>query len=317
MAPPPQLIAQVGRPSLRPVSPAVRALADALLARFGYAAQAILFYGSCWRTGDDREGLVDLYLLVDSYRSAYHQSRQAFLNKLLPPNVFYLEVSCAGRIARAKYAVLSLADFQHGTSRRWFHSYLWARFAQPAGLVYARNEQVARQVQAALAQAVMTFIARVLPRVPSPFTARELWRQGLALTYRAELRAERPDKLGRLFDATPKYYEQLTHAAIGAVPFPVEVVTRTAQVLYRARIPGRIRLSSRWIWWLRHLQGKLLSVLRLLKGLSTYQGGLEYVLWKIERHAQVKIEIPSRWRRYPLLGVCVVFWRLYRRGAFR
>jgi hypothetical protein len=109
---------------------------------------------------------VDLYLLVDSYRTAFRSRRQAFTNKLLPPNVFYLELSVQDRVVRTKYAVLTLKDFQRGTSAQWFHSYLWGRFAQPVGLVYARDSQAANRVRVALARAVITFLTRVLPQLP-------------------------------------------------------------------------------------------------------------------------------------------------------
>ena len=64
----------IGRQISQPASAAIHALADRLLATYGKAAQAILFYGSCLRTGDDRGGLVDLYILVDSYRTAYRKN---------------------------------------------------------------------------------------------------------------------------------------------------------------------------------------------------------------------------------------------------
>ena len=81
----------------------------------------------------------------------------ALLNALLPPNVFYLEREFGGQTVRTKYAVLSLADFQKGTSRRWFHSYLWARFSQPTALLYACNDEVAAVVLKCLADTPMRF----------------------------------------------------------------------------------------------------------------------------------------------------------------
>jgi hypothetical protein len=220
-------------------------------------------------------------------------------------------------LVRAKYAVLSLAAFRRGTSRGWFHSYLWGRFAQPAALVYARDPRITQEVQQALARAVVTFISRVLPSLPESFTAREVWQDGLSLSYRAELRAERVEKLVHLFEVWRDYYEQVTCAAIPAVSFPVELVSETQPFLYRASIPARKRSLGRLSWTLRSLQGKLLSLLRLLKGLFTFQGGPEYVLWKIERHSGIKVELTARQRRHPLLAVGKVVWRLYRTGAFR
>jgi len=301
----------------QPASPAIHALADVLLETYGNPVLAILFYGSCLRSGTDRGGMVDLYVIVDSYSATFPKSILSILNKLLPPNVFYLEVPFEDRRVRAKYAVLSLADFSCGTSKRWFHSYIWGRFAQPVGLVYARDERVAGQIQSTLTQAVLTFIARVLPLTPSPFTSRDLWRKGLELSYRAELRAERPDKLAGLFEAAPDYYERITRAALTALSFPLEIHKSEAGCLYSVHISKRGRRISRLDWIVRSWQGKILSALRILKGALTFRGGLDYLLWKIERHSGVRVEAPPQLKRYPFLATCVILWRLYRQGAYR
>ena len=314
---PAKLISLIRQESSRPAPAGVRALAEELMERYGNAAQAILFYGSCLRTGDDSEGLVDLYLLVDSYRAAFGKRTQAIANQLLPPNVFYMEIPFQDRVVRTKYAVFTLKEFCHGTSRRWFHSYLWGRFAQPAGLLYARNDQIADRVRTALAQAVVTFITRVIPQLGENFTARELWDRGLMLSYRAELRSERPDNLVHLFEAAPEYYNQVTHAAMASVPFAIEVGDSVDGYSYRASIPGRVRQRNRLAWVLRTAQGKMLSLMRLAKAFFTFEGGLEYIQWKIERHSGAKVEWTPRLKRHPLLAVCVLSWRLYRKGGFR
>ena len=314
---PAQLVTLISQHSLRPAPPGVQQLCDEIHSRYGGAIQAVLFYGSCLRRNDETEGIVDLYVLVDSYRRAYPKGTLAAANRLLPPNVFYLELPWGKGLLRAKYAVLSVPDFSRGTSRRWFHSYLWARFAQPTALVYARNTEIALRIHQALAQAVVTFISRVIPKLPVRFTAREIWQEGLALSYRAELRAERPDKVVHLFEAWQDYYEQATRAAMPALPFPVELVAETEPLLYHAAIPTLGRSLSRLTWTVRSLQGKVLSVLRLVKGLFTFQGGPEYVLWKIERHSGIRVEGNLRQGRYPLLEVGKILWRLYRSGAFR
>jgi hypothetical protein len=311
-----KLIDQIRRQISQPAPPAIHALVDRLLADHGNAIEAILFYGSCLRSGKDRGGLVDLYVLVDRYRAIEPRSLLAALNKLLPPNVFYIEVPFEDRVVRAKYAVLSLKDFRAGASR-WFHSYIWGRFAQPVCLIYARNSQITDYVQSALAQAVLSFVERVLPRVPNPFTARDLWLQGWTLSYRAELRAERPEKLIGLYEAAPLYYEQLTRTVLSRLSFPIDTQKENETYRYTLSIPIRLRRGSQLEWVIRFWQGKLLSALRLLKGLLTFRGGVDYILWKIERHSGVKVEVPLRLKRYPLLATCVVFWKLYRRGAYR
>lgn len=298
------------------VPPGINALAEAASACHGESVRAVLFYGSCLRTGNVDDGLADLYLLVDDYRAAFKGRTLAFLNRLLPPNVFYLEIPFQGRVLRAKYAILSLDDFRKGTER-WFHSYLWGRFSQSCGLIHVHNELVSRQVQEALAHAVMTFVARTLPQLEPSFTARDLWARGLSLSYRSELRTEQPDGAARLFDADPDYYQQLTDAALASVPFDVSVEKDVTPHLYRARISARTRRLNGLGWRVRALQGKILSVLRLLKGLLTFKGGVDYILWKVERHSGARVEVGPSLKRFPPLAVVVIFWRLYRRGAFR
>ena len=295
----------------------VRALVEALVKRYGDVIQAILFYGSCFRTGDDTDGLVDLYVIVDNYRAALPNLLQAIANKLLPPNVFYLELPLQDRMVRTKYAVLSLEDFQKGTSEDWFHSYLWARFAQPVGLLYVRDNQAEKQVRVALAQAVITFIHRVMPGAKERFTARDLWHHGLLLSYRAELRSEKPDRLISLVDSAPEYYEKVTRAAVVSVPFKVEIFPGPNGFLYHAHIPSPVRYRSRLAWAFRRFQGKILSILRLSKAIFTFEGGVDYIQWKIERHSGVRVESTPRLERHPLLAACMLSWRLYRKGGFR
>jgi len=314
---PEKLLNAIRSRSVLPAPPPVCALADGIRATYGEAVQAILFYGSCLRTGDDRGGMVDLYVIVGRYRDAYRSTWWAALNQLLPPNVFYLEIPFEGRMVRAKYAVLSMADLERGASPAWFHSYIWGRFAQPTVLLYACRPVVAERVCAALGQAVLTFIGRVIPRLPADFSVEDLWLRGLTLSYRTEFRAERPEKMAALFRSAPDHYVRITDAALPVLPMPVEIVEGGGGRLYRARVSAVTRLACRLAWKIRSLQGKALTVLRLFKGAFTFTGGLDYILWKIERHTGVTVEVPLRLKPHPILAVCVLSWRLYRRGAFR
>ena len=68
---------------------------------------------------------------------------------------------------------------------------------------------------------------------------------------------------------------------------------------------------------LRRALGKLMSILRLLKALFTFSGGLDYIAWKLERHSGQQVVIPARVRRFPLLFIWGFCWQLYRRGIFK
>jgi hypothetical protein len=230
---------------------------------------------------------------------------------MLAPNVYYLETPFAGRTARAKYAVVSLAAFERGTSR-WFHSYLWGRFAQPCGLLFAADGTVRSRVVRAVEDAVVTFATRTLPRLPVTFDAATLWTQGLLLSYSAELRAERPERVRARYAEAAAEFDALTRAVAARLAWQ-----RDASGRFRNESTGGDRLASACGWAVRKLLGKALSVARLLKASFTFDGGLPYLVWKIERHSGVKVEITPFMRRFPRLGAIAAMGRTWRRGGFR
>ncbi len=289
---------------------AVTALGEVLRGRFGRHALAVLFYGSCRRANDDSGAIVDLYVLVDDYQAAHGSFLPALANRLLAPNVYYLETPFAGRVARAKYAVVSMEQFERGTMH-WFHPYLWGRFAQPCGLLFAIDEQARGRVVRALAGAVATFAARTLARLPAEFDAEALWTQGLLLTYAAELRSERPDRVRAIYADAATELQALTRALARKQGW-----ASAPSGGYINPIAPAERRWSAFGWALRRLQGKALSILRLLKASFTFDGGLPYLAWKIERHSGVELQITPFMRRFPRLGALGAFWRTWRRGGF-
>ena len=58
----------------------------------------------------------------------------------------------------------------------------------------------------------------------------------------------------------------------------------------------------------------MLSIMRLLKALFTFEGALDYIAWKLERHSDEPIIIPDKVRRAPLIHIWAFSWGLYRRG---
>ena len=294
-----------------PAPASIVALGEALRGRFGSHALAVLFYGSCRRANDDANGIVDLYVLVDDYRAAYGRALPAFFNWMLAPNVYYLETPVAGRAARAKCAVVSLDVFERGTAR-WFHSYLWGRFAQPSGLLYAADASVRARVVRAIGQAVTTFASRVLPALPTEFDAEALWTKGLLLTYSVELRSESKERVRALYANSATEFRTLTEALARERNWDPAAPGR-----YRNPSSKSDRAASVRGWALRRMQGKVLSFARLLKASFTFDGGLPYLVWKIERHSGVKVEITPFMRRFPRLGAIGAMWRTWRRGGFR
>jgi len=299
------------------MDPALAALLQKLRERHHGAVNSILIYGSCLRSGDIFDGLVDLYLICDSYRSAYASRGLALSNWLLPPNVFYAEIECEGKTLRSKCALISTADFCRGCSPRWFESYIWGRFAQPTWMVYWRDESSRYAVEHCLLQASRTFLQRALPCLPATGPVYDLWRDALALSYGTELRTERSGRAAELAQASLAHFEAVTRELHDALDFPFSVYELDQTLYYQADVRGFRRMVGGLGWRVRRVYGKFLSVLRVLKGLYTFDGGIDYVVWKFSRHSGQKVVVPDRVRRFPLLFIWPFFWRLYRQGVFR
>ncbi len=289
----------------------VRTLARAIAGRHGKAAIAVLFYGSCLRTADVRGQMLDFYLIVDDYARAYPQRWLAAANRLLPPNVFPVE----NRGLAAKYAVLSLADFRRLASAKTLNVSVWARFAQPSRLVWAASDAIARDVAEAVAGAAPALLDAARPMLGDRLAPLELWSGAFGLTYQAELRAERTSRAGSIVDHEPGRYRRFTLPALRAAGMEARLDANGLCVLNPVPDAEQRKASRRWR--MRRIQGKLLSALRLVKASATFAGGLDYLAWKINRHAGTKIEIAAWQRRFPLIGAIVLLPRLIRAGAVR
>jgi len=313
-SPPAQLLEEVTLQSSLAVAPGFTALARELHERFGRALDAVILYGSCLHTQNPAEGVVDLYAIVDDYRNACSKRHLRWLNAWLPPNVFYMEIESAECVLRCKYAVISRHDFEQGC-RDWFHPYIWARFAQPVRVLYVRDVATRDRVNRSLAEAVITFLDATLPMLDTcDIDAEEIWAQGLALTYAAELRPESKGRERQLTHLNSGVYKGLTCAALPALRERLQV---TGDGNFHCLFDKRRQRRCGRRWRLRRLQGRVISVLRLIKAVFTFNHCIEYAAWKIKRHTGVTIEITPRLRRHPIIMGSSILWQLLRRGVLR
>lgn len=292
--------------------PDLAALVERVQREFGGALAAVFLYGSYSR--GERDSLTDLYVLIDDYGSVDLAWWHGLLNRALPPNVYQLELDTG---MRCKYALLPIRQFER-CIRRDFHSYFWARFAQPTRLLYTRDAEIRQRLVTTTADAVRRFHTEVAQVITTELTAVEFWQTGLQLTYACELRAESSRRAADLVGANADYFTQLTSAIVSepsTEEFDHEGRPRAGSLLQLVDRVDPVKGQRRW--WLRRWWGKLLSVARLLKASATFNDGFNYLLWKIERHSGIYVE-PGPWaQRLPLLFGWRTFFRLYRLGAFR
>lgn len=303
---------------IRPLPPEVSGFAGHLAAgRPGVAS--VLFYGSALWTGR-LDGLLDYYVLVDRLEDWHGRGLAALANRLLPPNVEYHEWTAGDRRLRAKVAIMTLDQFAQATGIGALDTTIWARFCQPVGLPFVRDAGARAAIVAALHRAVLSAAFWAAIHGPDDGPPQAYWVALFARTYAAELRVDRareqgdrPSRASQIVAAAAPRYAALLWPAwaelglVGAVPEPH----------LQPEIGSGRRRVARVGWALRHLLAKPLNVARLVKAAFTFDGGADYLAWKIARHTGVTMTLTPWQRRHPILAAPALLWRLWRLGVFR
>jgi len=292
----------------RPVADLAEVAARDISRLYGDAVAGVIFYGSCLRTGEIVDKILDFYIIVDSYKSAYGAGLLALGNALVPPNVFYHEITVDDVVVRSKYAVLSRADLAARCAPNCLNVSIWARFCQPVRLLLPRDEAVTDEIAGHIATSVTTMLGKALPTVSGAYTAENHWVTAFEATYAAELRSEKAGKGQEIFDLDKDRYIRLHPAALAAMRLDMDTALSLA---------NQQGLSVRFLWWCRRSNGKLVSLLRLIKASMTFSGGIDYLAWKIRRHSGVDIEVTPFMRKHPVIGGLMMLPKLRKKGAFR
>lgn len=253
--------------------------------------RAILAYGSALRDATPTDTLIDLYVLTENFAGVSGNPLSRLGCRFVPPNVYYAEHTMAGQTYRAKYAVLPLSQLEAKTRSAVSNPYFWARFSQPMRLVWTASEDVETAVLSTIAQACETARASAMGTSPNE-TAAQQWAKLFRETYKTELRPESADRASAIVEADREYYEGISAMLKHAKPIKPN-------------------------WPLRRISGKLLSILRLIKASFTFQGGADYIAWKIKRHSGVEIHVTDFQRRHPLVAGLLLLPQLLRRGVVR
>jgi hypothetical protein len=291
----------------------VAQLAAQLAARAGGGAVAVLYYGSTLRTGA-LDGLLDFYVLLDRAFDWPGSRLAAMANRMLPPNVGYVEGTFGGVPLRAKYAVITMRQFEARVADKSIDTTMWARFCQPARSVWQRGAADGRRVTDAICTAVATASRWAAAHGPQQGPAAAFWSALFARTYATEIRVEKSDRSQGIVDSDAARYARLLPLAWQSAGLAFDV-TDNGELRPALDADARLRLQQRWTR--RELWGKPLNLLRLIKAAFTFDGAMDYVAWKIERHSGVRIEVKPWQRRFPLLAAPGLYLKLRRLGVLR
>jgi hypothetical protein len=317
-----------------PVATDARAIAEFLARSLGPTTVAVLHYGSRAQGRRPRaDSAYDFFVIVDDYRAAYeslaatvgtsYSPRVATaLARVLPPNIIAV-TDRAGEGRRAKCCVISLADFIRACSPRRRDHFVQGRLFQfvviawmrDAGAVAAPGFGHAKQIRDAIAEARAATFTWGRPSLPDRFTVDQYVHAVLARSLEGEIRPEVGDHAKTLAeaqrDALRAIYTPLLQSLAARGELVKEDATADpASTVYRQRVQPTWLDRWRVRWYFQ--RSKARTTARLFKHVVLYEGWLDYIVRKIDRSGDTKIELTPREQRWPLIFLWPRFFRYLR-----
>ncbi|QHI95588.1 hypothetical protein GT348_04295 [Aristophania vespae] len=287
------------------VAEPVALFAEALANELPKLPMGVLFYGSLLRDSDPT-GILDFYIITESSADFSGSSLNQYANKILPPNVRYAETTHQGKIYRAKIATLSYEQFLARSSFSTTDTTIWARFCQPVRLLWVRDTHSADKILEAIERCIITASCWAALLGPERAPAEIYWHTLFAHTYKAELRVEKKGRSHNILQGQEARFAECLLAAWKQAHISVEFHSAELQPY----ITKRNRLKAKKSWNRIERLGRPLNVMRLIKAAFTFENGLSYILWKIERHTGKKIIVSDFEKKHPIICLPLIIWRL-------
>lgn len=273
----------------------------------------VIYYGSSfWKK--DLTGLLDFYVVCETLSEWYGDSIiQELANGCLPPNVEYHEWQNDTVSLRVKVAILSLHQLRNATALCSIDTTMWARFCQPVRIIWWRGQAEKEALFRCLVRAAGTALWWAAYLGPDQGQAEDYWCTLFRHTYHAELRVETKSRPALLLENRVPYFTQLLTSGWRLLGIPY-VQLENGQLV--PQITERQRQSVRKRWRIRERLGRPLNILRLIKAAFTFRGGAQYIVWKINRHRGLGLQLTDFQKKHPLLTAPWILVRLYRQGVF-
>lgn len=231
-------------------------------------------------------------------RNARFLLRHPALLNLLDPFLPPTQVRLVGERWLVKASVLSLDALIRATSRRRKDQFVAGRLFQNVHVVYGSDPEFASRVEQAIGSARRVSLDWVGPDLPAQFDAADYVRQLFRTSFRFEVRPEKGGRADALFEAQaatllPIFKDVLeTLVSLGrlqvvtagrfSLPAPVSRVSRLRRACFLQW--SRVRATARWP-----------------KHALTFEGWLDYILRKAERHSGEAIVLTPMERRLPFI----------------
>lgn len=318
--PGPGLAREVAARALAP--PADRGL-DSAVGRLARATDAalcgVVFFGSrlTGAAKADAFSAYDAFVVVENYRAFYAGVRAAGLSgkrpglmdlvsRWLPPTQVSLRFREQG--VHLKAAVVRRDTFRRETSQRRRDHFCIGRLFQPARILHARDASTRQMLLDALVEAHRATWGWARPWLPQSFDAAAYGRAALGVSMSWEVRPEPGERADSLWQAQCAEHAPVVAALLRelAAAGELEPVAGEAETWAAARPVGRLERLRTEVYFRRSM---LRATARWLKHVVSFEGWLDYILRKANRHAGEPVELTPRERRWPWL---FLWGRLFR-----
>jgi hypothetical protein len=278
---------------------------------------ALVFFGSR-RTGAAQANAwsaYDVFVLVHRYRPFYEAMYRAgrsgkrpgflaLLSRWLPPTQYSIRFEESP--VHLKATVIRTDTFHRETSPRRRDHFCIGRLFQPSRILYARDRPSREALVDDLVSAHAETWRWSRPWLPPAFDADGYGRNALRVSMSWEVRPEPPGRAEALWEAQGAEQTPVFEALLADLAERGEIVPAAEGLWSPARPASRGETLRLKLYFRRSI---MRSTARWPKHVLSFEGWLDYILRKAQRHGGEPVELSARERRWPL----IFLWpRVYR-----
>jgi hypothetical protein len=272
----------------------------------------LVFFGSR-RTGAVRANpwsAYDVFVIVHRYRPFYEAMRRAglsgkgagllaVLSRWLPPTQYSIRFPDPSSV-HLKTSVIRTDTFHRETSPGRRDHFCIGRLFQPSRILYSRDRATRDALVDDLVSAHAETWGWSRPWLPPRFDADGYGRSALRVSMSWEVRPEPPGRADVLWEAQKGEQTPVFEALLSDLAERGEITAAPdAEGLWSPADPSTRAETLRLKLYFR--RSILRSTTRWLKHVLSFEGWLDYILRKVQRHGGEPVELSERERRWPLI----------------
>ncbi len=218
----------------------------------------------------------------------------AILDRFLPPT--QVRLVCASGLVKA--SVVSMTALRRATSAQRKDQFLAGRLFQDVQVVWAHNSANAQAVENAIDSARRITLDWVAPDLPERFDPSEYVRQLFRTSFRFEVRPENRGRADALYSAQAARLVPIFEGVLDALAREGEITRQKGSGYALGEAVSRAKVLRRraFLEWSR-----VRATARWPKHALTFDGWLDYIVRKAERHSGESIVLAPLERRFPFI----------------